>query len=218
VNGTISAGETVRKHRLGHIPELRLGTDITDGRFPASCSMVNCNSDCCSGGVYADMAEYEQILLRADLVRSQMDPDQVTDSESWFEREGVEDADFPSGRAVGTEVYNDRCVFLDSRGQCVLQKAAAASGMDRYALKPFFCWIYPVTLNSGVLALDNPDFVDRPACCTHGEMGELTVFDVCPEELTLVLGEEGFQELRDAVRETGESLEPEKEENLPSPR
>jgi hypothetical protein len=195
----MTPGKVVGTHRLGFLPELRLGAEIVEGRFSAGCSMTNCNSDCCSGGVYADVAEMEQILLHADLVRAHMDPGQVKDTSLWFEKETVEDMDYPSGRAVGTEVHGDRCVFLNSQGHCVLQKAAAASGMDRYALKPFFCWLYPVTLDSGVLALDDPEFVDRPACCKHGKTGELTIFDVCPEELKLVLGEEGFNELRDGI-------------------
>ena len=72
-----------------------------------------------------------------------MDPDQEHDTALWFEKETIPDTDYPSGRAVGTEVYNDRCVFLNSKGMCVLQKTAAAAGMDRYALKPFSAGCYP---------------------------------------------------------------------------
>jgi hypothetical protein len=203
MSGKVTTGSLVRTHRLRHLPQLRVGAEIIEGRFAAGCSMSNCNSDCCSGGVYADVAEKQQILLHADLVREHMDRDQVKDASLWFEEESVEDIDYPSGRAVGTQVFNDACVFLNSQGHCVLQKAAAASGMGRYALKPFFCWLYPVTLDSGVLALDDPEFVDRPSCCKHGGEGDLTIFDVCPEELKLVLGEEGFTELRDGIRGNG---------------
>lgn len=203
MSGKMTTGSLIRTHRLAHIPELRVGPEIVEGRFTSGCSMSNCNSDCCSGGVYADVAEKQQILLHADLVRSQMDPDQVKDAAGWFEDESVEDSDYPSGKAVGTEVHDGKCVFLNAEGHCVLQKAAAASGMGRYALKPFFCWLYPVTLDSGVLALDDPEFVDRPSCCKHGAAGEMTIFDVCPEELKLVLGEEGFVELRDGMGPTG---------------
>ncbi len=199
MSGTMTTGSVIRRHRLGHIPELRVGREIVEDRFAARCAMSNCNSDCCSGGVFADMAEKQRILLHADLVRSHMDPDQVKDPSSWFDDEVVEDADYPSGRAVGTSVHGDRCVFLNGEGQCVLQKAAVSSGIGRYALKPLFCWLYPVTLDGGVLTLDDPEFVDRPSCCKHGAEGELTVFDVCPEELKLVLGEEGFTELRDGI-------------------
>jgi len=204
MSGNAGKEEVIEKHLLGFLPELRLGREIVEGRFEAGCSMTNCNSDCCSGGVYADVGEKEQILLHADLVRSHMDPDQLKDTARWFEDEIIDDIDYPSGRAVGTEVHNGRCVFLNSRGHCVLQKAAAASGMGRYALKPFFCWLYPVTLDSGVLALDDPEFVNRPSCCKHGARGELTIFDVCPEELKLVLGEEGFTELRDRLHPKAE--------------
>jgi len=204
MSGRMTAGSVIRRHRLGHIPELRVGREIVEDRFTSGCSMANCNSDCCSGGVFADVAEKHQILLHADLIRSHMDPEQVKDPASWFEEETVGDTDYPSGRAVGTAVHDDRCVFLTGQGHCVLQKAAAASGMGRYALKPFFCWLYPVTLDGGVLTLDDPEFVDRPSCCKHGSEGDLTVFDVCPEELKLVLGEGGFAELRDGIVAPGE--------------
>jgi Fe-S-cluster containining protein len=190
----------LRTHRMKHIPELRIGHEIVDGRFEPACSMRNCNADCCSGGVYADIAEREEILKHAELVRAQMDPDQLRDTALWFEPEPIDDADYPSGKAIGTEVHNDRCVFLDSKGMCVLQKAAAAAGMDRYALKPFYCWLYPVTVDGGELTLHDPEYAERTSCCSYGDSGPLTVFDICEEELILALGRDGVEELRSEVR------------------
>jgi Fe-S-cluster containining protein len=191
-----AAGLIIRNHRMGHIPELRVGAELVGKRFVPGCSMTNCNADCCSGGVYADLTERDAILEHADLVRAQMDPGQARDTDLWFEKETIPDADYPSGRAIGTEVYDDRCVFLNSKGMCVLQKAAAAAGMDRYALKPFFCWLYPVTVDNGELTLHDPDYAERPECCSYRDSGPLTVLDVCPEELGLALGGEGVDELR----------------------
>ncbi|HLF15404.1 MAG TPA: DUF3109 family protein [Bacteroidota bacterium] len=190
----------LRNHRMKHIPALRVGPEIAEKRFVSGCSMTNCNADCCSGGVYADAAEWEEILRHADLVRSQMDPGQERDAALWFEKEPVPDPDYPSGRAIGTAVYNDRCVFLNSGGMCVLQKAAAAAGMDRHALKPFFCWLYPVTVESGELTLHDPEYAERPSCCSCRDEGPMTVFDVCAEELTLALGDDGVEELRTEIR------------------
>lgn len=186
----------LRKHRLPHLRELRVGRDLLDGRFAAGCSMSNCNARCCRGGVFADLGERDIILEHAGLIRAQMDSSQVRDERLWFEEETVEDADYPSGRSVGTEVHDGKCVFLDGAGACVLQKAAAAAGMPRHAIKPFFCWIYPVTIDGGELALHDAEYAERPSCCGHAQTGELTVFDVCREELGLVLGEEGYRELR----------------------
>lgn len=190
------SGPVIRRHRMTHIPELRLGRELSEKRFAAGCSMGKCNAACCSGGVYADLAERDAILAHAELVRSQMEPDQVHDERRWFEGETVEDSDYPSGRAVGTEVYGERCVFLNSAGMCVLQKAAAAGGLGRYALKPFFCWLYPVTVEHGELTLHDPEYASRESCCSCRDEGPLTVLDVCAEELTLALGEEGVEELK----------------------
>ena len=194
----------LRHHRMRHIPELRVDRDIIEGRFSPGCSMRNCNADCCSGGVYADLAERDAILDHADLVKAQMEPDMNHDTAAWFEKEPIVDADYPSGAAIGTELHNDRCVFLNSKGMCVLQKTAAAAGMDRYALKPFYCWLYPVTVDGGALTLHDPEYAARGSCCSYAETGPLTVFEVCPEELTLALGEKGVEELRDVVRKAGD--------------
>jgi hypothetical protein len=158
--------------------------------------MTNCNALCCRGGVFMDSGEREVILEHADLIRAEMDPEQVREENLWFEEETVTDGDYPSGIAIGTEVYDEKCVFLNSQGACVLQKAAASAGMPRHAIKPFFCWLYPVTIEDGELVLHDAEYADRPTCCGHGQKGELTVFDVCGEELELALGKEGVEELR----------------------
>lgn len=198
--GETTGAVILRNHRMKHIPELRIDRDIVEGRFEPACSMRNCNADCCSGGVYADLAERDEILKHADLVRAQMDPDQQHDTALWFEAEPIVDADYPSGSAIGTELHNERCVFLNSKGMCVLQKTAAAAGMDRYALKPFYCWLYPVTVDGGALTLHDPEYAERSSCCSYRDSGPLTVFDVCEEELVLALGKDGVEELRGAMR------------------
>jgi Fe-S-cluster containining protein len=193
-------GIVLRKHRMRHIPGLRIGHELVEKRFMPGCSMSKCNADCCSGGVYADTAEREEILRHADLIRSQMDPGQEHDAARWFEADPIHDVDYPSGRAIGTEVYDERCVFLNREGMCVLQKAAAAAVMDRYALKPLFCWLYPITIDNGELTLHDPGYAERPECCSYRDEGPLTVFEVCAEELTLALGSEGVEELRGELR------------------
>ncbi|MCK7528343.1 MAG: hypothetical protein MZV64_67625 [Ignavibacteriales bacterium] len=50
-----------------------------------------------------------------------MDETQSKDIDEWFE-EPEEDEDFESGVAVGTEIINDKCTFLDKNGLCTLQK------------------------------------------------------------------------------------------------
>ena len=190
-------------HRLKHIRALRVGEGMFSNRFASGCSMTACNATCCQGGVTLDVAERDAILAHADLIIRHMEPDQVSDSEAWFDNTVVKDPDFPSGIAVGTRVTDRGCVFLDRAGRCVLQKAAMAEGMPKFSLKPFFCVAFPITIEHGVLETDEPDFTNRPHCCSVVESGSLSPVEVCAEELEFMLRREGFFELRSIVGERG---------------
>jgi hypothetical protein len=43
--------------------------------------------------------------------------------------------------------------------------------------------------------LDQPEFVDRPECCTALPSGSQSILEVCREELEFILGESGLREL-----------------------
>src|SRR4051794_8332111 len=101
---------------LKHIPELRVDPELLSVRFTSGCSMGKCSSVCCRGGVWADLGERQAILNHVDIVHKYMEPHQEHDPTKWFEEEIVEDADFPSGHAVGTQVVGKGCVFLNGAG------------------------------------------------------------------------------------------------------
>jgi Fe-S-cluster containining protein len=183
----------LRRHRLKHIPELKVSAEVLDVRFRTGCAMANCRGACCDGGADVDVAERDRILQHADLVRAHMDAGQDHTAENWFE-DLTMDSDFPSGLAVTTRMHNDNCVFLNSAGLCVLQMAEADM-RDGSTLKPFFCRAYPICLNDGVLTFDD-QFESETGCCGAVADGGLTVFDVCADELAFVLGAEGAAELR----------------------
>ena len=126
-----------------------------------------------------------------------MDPGQPRDTRRWFSRRTRTDPDFPSGRAVHTRVANGGCVFLDGDKRCVLQKASAAGGSR---LKPFFCTAFPITIDQGLLTLDDREHRSRPECCASRRDGRLTVFDVCRLELRHTLGVAGLASLRRTAR------------------
>lgn len=185
----------LRKHRLRHLPELRVEQNFLDKKFASGCSMMQCNSSCCRHGVMVDPVEKQRILDRRDLVLRTMEPHQEHNPDLWFDDVEEKDADFPSGRAVGTQTRSYGCVFLDRSGRCVLQKAAMEEGMDKFALKPFFCVAFPITIEDGVLVTDDPEFTGRQECCSTMAHGSLTVVDVCREELEFMLGPDGLHEL-----------------------
>lgn len=143
----------------------------------------------------ADLKERDRILEHAPLIQKHMEPHQEKDPSCWFDSTDESDIDYPSGRAIGTQARDYGCVFLDSKGFCVLQRAATEEGMEKHALKPFFCFTYPVTLDHGVLDLEDSEFTNRKECCSRDSVGIRSVTEVCAEELEFMLGREGFQEL-----------------------
>jgi hypothetical protein len=187
------------RHRLNYIPRLSVPEDFLSLGFMAGCSMANCNAECCRYGVFVDVRERDKILAHAAIIQRYLEPHQEHDANNWFDKNGIDDVDFPSGKAVGTQARPYGCVFLNSSGKCALQVAAIAEGMDRFALKPFYCVAYPIVIENGVLMLDNGQGIDRPQCCTSGGLHDRSIFNVCGEELEFVLGKEGMEELQTAM-------------------
>ncbi len=175
---------------------LRVAPSLLEERFAADCDTRRCVGRCCRSGVWLDPGERDRVLAHADLVRRAMDPDQPRDARRWFSRRVVADPDFPSGRAVHTRVRDGRCVFLNGGGRCVLQKASSP-GLQ---LKPFFCIAFPVTVDGGLLTLDDKDFRAGQPCCQSTEGGPRTVFETCRMELRHVLGAAGVARLRRLAR------------------
>jgi Zn-finger nucleic acid-binding protein len=189
----------IQNHNLKHIPRLRIDDSVFEGRFSHACSVSNCNATCCKTGVWVDLGERDKILEHAALVQRHMEPHQDSDPSRWFDEDQYPDADLPSGYVIGTQERDYGCVFLDSQGRCVLQKAAIEEGMDQYTLKPFFCVAFPIAIENSVLLVDESEFTTRPECCCPTWGGARTVFDVYPKELEFVLGPEGVKELRQAA-------------------
>ena len=186
---------TLRRHSLRHIADLTVDPELLTARFDRTCATTACSGRCCADGVWADVAEREAILRQTDAVQRHMDPTQVHDPARWFDGETREDSDFPSGLAFGTAVSNGSCVFLRSDRRCALQ---AASDGQTGRLKPLFCFAFPVTIVDGLLCLDEPR---DAACCTPSATGTVSALDVCAEELTILLGAGGVEELRNHRRD-----------------
>lgn len=187
--------KSLKNHRLQHIPKLYIDPEILTKRFSPSCSMCHCNGSCCAEGVLLDIEDKERILAHADLIKRYLEPQQEFDVSKWFDHSVEFDIDFPSGQCDGTTVRNGGCVFQDSKGLCALQKTAMAEGMDKFALKPFFCVAFPLVIDQHMLTLDDPEFTNRPQCCTVVPEGSLSAFDVCREEFEYILGQDGLREI-----------------------
>jgi hypothetical protein len=191
----------LRRHQLSHLPTLEVNASIVETRYAPGSSPSHCVGTCCRAGVKVDVAQRDQILAHAELIRDAMDPTQEHDVSAWFEETEVPDPDVPSGRCVGTQVHGDGCVFLDAKQRCVLQTVTLAAARPGFDLKPFFCSAFPITISAGALWIDEMCLDAPDGCCLPTPGGALGVLDVCEAELRHVLGNEGLEELRLAVEE-----------------
>lgn len=161
--------------------------------FVKACDVCICSGECCYYGVYTDKSEYEKIISVKEKIVSYLDDSQNKNPDEWFEAPEP-DNDFPSGVAVGTEVYNSKCVFLDKQGFCTLQKMAMAEGEFKWKYKPLYCILFPLVIFEGVLTFDD-EHLERMHYCSKQQNQISTIFDCTKNELKYVFGEEGFHEL-----------------------
>lgn len=159
--------------------------------FKFTCRCIG--GECCNYGVYTDFKEYEKILSIKDEIISIMDDTQSKNVDEWFESPEKDD-DFESGVAVGTNIINGKCTFLDSHGLCTLQKLSLKQGHHKWNNKPIFCVLFPLTVYQGALTIDD-EHIDRLNTCNRYAHETSTIFDSCKEELKHFLGEDGFEEL-----------------------
>ena len=164
--------------------------------FKFSCK---CAGECCNYGVYIDLKEHDYIISIKDKIIPLLDESQSKDINEWFEAP-EEDEDFESGVAVGTEIINGKCTFLDKNGLCTLQKLALNEGEFKWKYKPIYCILFPLTTFEGALTIDD-EHIDRLKTCNANSLHETTIFDACKEELRHFFGPEKFIELENYKNE-----------------
>ena len=180
--------------KLFTVGTLSISEDLFHTGFPAGHSPCSCVTRCCKGGVYADVKERDVILEHREAIAAQMDETQNRDVNGWFDPEEVEDGDFPSGRCIGTQVFNDKCVMLDKHGRCAIQLAAVHAGLDRWAWKPMYCILFPIEISDSVVGFD-PMLQGEQPCCSTSTAFEVPLFRACKSELVHLLGSEGYETL-----------------------
>lgn len=158
--------------------------------FKFSC---DCSGECCHYGVYTDLKESQDILKIKDKVIDLMDETQCKDTKKWFEP-AEEDEDFDSGVAVGTEVINDKCTFLDKDGLCILQKLAMKEGAYKWKYKPLYCILFPLVIFEGALTIDD-EHIERLKSCNINQGTETSIYENCREELSHFFCDDDFKEL-----------------------
>jgi hypothetical protein len=142
------------------------------------------------------MAERDNILAYAELIKPHLDETQNRDATRWFEAETKLDADYASGTCIGTAVIADKCALLDGRGRCSIQVAMVAAGKDRWTLKPLYCVLFPLEVVDHVIRFD-ATWQNQRACCSVQSTFQVPLFQACREELVHLLGEDGFAVMQD---------------------
>ncbi len=158
--------------------------------FKFSC---NCSGECCHYGVYTDLKEHDTIIELKEKILPLFDETQCKDINKWFEKP-EDDEDFESGVAVGTEVIDGKCTFLDKNELCALQRLANLEGVHKWKYKPLYCILFPLTIYEGALTIDD-EHIDRLKTCNVNPDAETSIFDACKEELLYFLGEDSYNEL-----------------------
>ena len=170
-------------------------------RLMAPCSLADCRGMCCYDGVYVNAPTEAAITelvaaRRSDFAAMGLDlPDAVvvngegnarkTARRPWDASAAV--ADFPK------TFTQTSCVFHLDDGRCGFQVLAVGDGLHPWAYKPQSCWLFPISINRGSIAIyddtNNPssnqeynDFVMATRCggtCTDGR----PAIEVFAEEL-----------------------------------
>lgn len=133
-----------------HFKELKVEQGISKIDFPIRCDLLICGGKCCYYGVMLDKKEMQNIISYSEQILDVMDETQCKDVDKWFD-ELEKDASFPSGEATGTQVYQKKCVFLNKASLCSLQIVSEKVGKD---IKPFYCKIFPFTIEENTITID----------------------------------------------------------------
>ena len=182
---------------------IKIDPIIFTAGFVPGCNIKICHGQCCNWGVYLDEPFKDIIMKFENEIKDVMDEHQTKDTSKWFETEHEIDEDFPSGFAIGTELYDtpqgiSQCVFKDKRGFCSIQVAAVKNNMHKWAFKPKYCIMYPLTIIENVLTFDDDHAAKLDYCgIDKKENFSQTIFEAMTEEITFILGADGYAYLHE---------------------
>ena len=178
---------------------------LLEARALGRCRLAECQSYCCSGGVWIHLRQAEDILAHQDLVLAQMPADRQ-DPSQWFDGTDEPDDDYPeAGRCTGTAVVTDAthpagqtCIFLRPDRLCALQATGMSNGEHPWRYKPFYCALHPLVLEDGRLTLadDSEMYLEGGHCSRPEPGGMIPLYELYDVETKLVVGEAGWEALR----------------------
>jgi hypothetical protein len=166
------------------------------------CDITACHGVCCSYGVEIDVEQKANILRHAEMIKPHM-PAERQDVQLWFCDCEEDNDEWPSGRYDSTNTLPDprhplgqMCIFMRPDAYCALQVAATANGLHRWALKPFYCALYPLMTDQGWLVLDDENpLYQLEACRSQLATVDQPLYAAFRDEFILALGEKGYRQL-----------------------
>jgi hypothetical protein len=175
------------------IKGIRISPEVLKMDSIQRCGDSRCGAICCSGGVWCRDDEPPRILEWKEAIKARI-PAERHDESMWFEEgdgelgtNSVDDPDRP-GKTC--------CVFLQPDKKCALQVISIENNLGWPGIKPFYCCVYPLLIEDGVLMLDDetPLLYEGGLCqqpCTRGQ----APYELLRDETILLLGEDGYREL-----------------------
>lgn len=171
-------------------------TDIFDITYFMHCmSCTFCNDQCCSYGADIDMQNVNRILEH----KEELEKFTGIKSSKWFyKNKRMWDYEYPGHDYTRTSRKGTACIFLNRKGRgCMLHSFANEKGIDYHDLKPFFCTVFPVTYNAGVLL--TPEEIDEKSLACLGDGP--TLYRGARDEIKYYFGAEIVEELDEIERE-----------------
>jgi len=171
----------------------RIDQSILRKKAVRKCSELKCLAACCSDGVWLRDDEAPRILQWADAIKACLPLDRQDESK-WFEQGKEEMGTIPMNDPMRP---NDTCcVFLQPDRKCALQVVSRANNLGWPGIKPFYCTLYPLYTEDNALLLDNVTHLNvNGAMCRAEKPPKQEIYKMFPNEIALVLGEDGYQEL-----------------------
>lgn len=181
-----------------------IDTDLLRARPLRRCQLADCQSHCCTGGVYISLEQAGDLLAHQHLIQPNL-PEARRDPALWFDGSREPDDDHPGGGEVtGTRVLPDPshpagqgCVFLRPDRLCALQAASLAAGQHPWRFKPFYCALHPlVYVEKRIVLAEESEMYLEGGSCTRPAAQAIPLYELLDSELTLALGAAGYAELK----------------------
>jgi hypothetical protein len=180
----------------------KIHPELLEEVFAERCVLHECLGACCTGGAWLDVEQLKAIVPHVAAITANL-PAERRDPNTWFSAPSAEE-DAPDEGIIGTNVVADPrrpgetgCVFLRPDRLCALQLTSQQLELDYPGLKPLFCALYPLQIRGDEIVIDHETAQNfSGVVCQRAGATPQPLYRIFRKELELILGEEGYQELR----------------------